>query len=590
MRHGRDRSAVSFLVMGAALGLLVTLALLQYQWVGQLGEAERERLRVHLRASVLRCTQEFNGELMRLLAFLSAGRPVPPERELIELTERWQQWKDSTAHPELVRALYVAGDSDAGLGEIWIYRSAKSSFERIAWPEHLQGLRTRLAARAEERAPGGAPPWRAVMDEEGKTLIIPRWRGPLRGRPRRPEWLTEPRPGPDGWVIVELDTDFLAARLLPELVDRHFRRAEGFDFQVQVVRKADRRVIYRSDPSLPEQPMASPDASAGLLDLRPGLVRAFAEVNAAGVEGPVLAPGAPLRLEPEGRWQLLVKHRSGSLEAAVSRLRWRNLALSSGILILMAASLAMLIVSAQRSHRLARLQMEFVAGISHELRTPLAVICSAGDNLADGLVSDGEQARRYGALIRSEGRRLTEMVEQILSFAGAQAGRLNYQLRPVQVSELIGQAVAATAAAAQEAGVTVETQVEEGLPPLQADPAALSRCLRNLIANALQYAAAGKWVGLKARAVDGRRWIELRVEDRGPGICPADLPHIFEPFYRGRNASEGRVRGTGLGLSLARSVIQAHGGQINVQSRPGEGSVFIIRLPAAPAATQQSHA
>jgi signal transduction histidine kinase len=211
----------------------------------------------------------------------------------------------------------------------------------------------------------------------------------------------------------------------------------------------------------------------------------------------------------------------------------------------------------------------------------LAVICSAGDNLADGLVAGGEQARRYGALIRNEARRLTEMVEQILAFAGAQAGRVKYHFEPVMIGSVIERVVAATQPAAQEAGVTLEVHVDPAAPPVLADSPALAQAIRNLVSNALKYASAGKWVGIRAQATDSGRWLEIRVEDRGPGIPPADLPHVFEPFYRGRNASDAQIHGAGLGLTLAKGVVEAHRGFIRVESRTGEGAAFIIRLPAA---------
>ena len=588
VRAWRDRSAIPFLVMGAALGLLLLLALLQYQWIGQLGEAERERLRIHLRAALSRLAQEFNGELARALAMLSPARALPPERELEELAERWQAWKESAPHPELVRAYYITEGGEEGLDQVLVFKEDEGGFQPSAWPERLLPLRARLALRAGERGRGGLGGWRALLDEEHSVLASPRWRWAGRPRPREPGWRPgfERPPLPAGWTIVELDHDVLVKVLLPELVDRHFRRAEGFDFLLQVVRRSDRRVLYRSDPSLPDEPMSSPDATAGLFELRPGLLRWLAEVvpGSGGVLPP--APSGPLRFEPEGRWQVLAKHRAGSLEAAVNRLRRRNLGLSSAILLLMAVSFATLIVSAQRAQRLARLQMEFVAGVSHELRTPLAVICSAGDNLADGLVSGGEQARRYGALIRTEARRLTEMVEQILAFAGAQAGRVKYHFEPVAIGSVIEQAVAAAQPAAQEAGVTLEVHVDPAAPPVLADSPALAQAIRNLVGNALKYASAGKWVGIRAQGTDSGQWVEIRVEDRGPGIPPADLPHVFEPFYRGRNASDAQIHGAGLGLTLAKGVVEAHRGSIRVESKTGEGAAFIIRLPAAEQAPQ----
>ncbi len=584
VRASRDRSPLSFVLMGAALGLLMLLAFLQYQWIGQLSQAEQERLQAHLRAALWRFTQEFNAELARIPLALLLGRPSPPGRELADLAERYQSWRDVAAYPELVREFWVTGGGAAGLDQIWAYQPRSARFEPASWPERLSALRVRLQARADEGGRRLGPWLRWLLDDESGLLVAPRFQAgfgrglfPPGGRPERGGEFA-------GWAIAELNLDFIGREFLAELVDRHFRRAQGFDFQVQVVRKSDRKVIYRSDPSLPHEPLASPDATAGIFEFRLGLLRAFSEGGPGGTPAEAAlaqaAPG-PVRVEPEGRWQVLVQHRAGSLEAAVNQVRWRNLAISFGVLLLMAASLAMLLVSSQRAHRLARLQMEFVAGVSHELRTPLAVICSAGDNLADGLIATGEQARRYGALIRTEGRKLTEMVEQILTFAGAQAGRLKYHFQPVDVGEVIERVATALEPEAREAGMVIEKRVDDDVPLAIADPVALGQCLRNLVHNAVKYAAAGRWVGVTAaRTADGRR-VEIRVEDRGPGIAPADLPHIFEPFYRGGNAGQGQVRGAGLGLSLVKGVIEAHRGSVRVESRLGEGSRFILQLPAA---------
>ena len=132
----------------------------------------------------------------------------------------------------------------------------------------------------------------------------------------------------------------------------------------------------------------------------------------------------------------MVTHPSGSLEAAVSSQRRRNLAISSSVLGLLGASMGLLVLATRRAQRLAKQQMEFVAAVSHELRTPLAVIRSAAENLADGVVHDEARIRRYGELMRTEGRRLTEMVEQILEFAGIQSGQRGFALRPVGVGPL----------------------------------------------------------------------------------------------------------------------------------------------------------
>ena len=229
--------------------------------------------------------------------------------------------------------------------------------------------------------------------------------------------------------------------------------------------------------------------------------------------------------------------------------------------------------------------MEFVASVSHELQTPLAVIRSAGDNLADGLVVSEGQVRRYGSLIRNEGRRLSEMVEQIMSFAGLEKGNEKFEFTAVDVNAIIQRALASCEPTLKDRGCRVEMQVPEGLPHVLADPNPLAHCLQNLLTNAAKYANESGGIGLSARTLETSkgRQLEISVEDRGPGIDSADLPHIFEPFYRGRRAVEDQIHGTGLGLSLVKRIMEAHSGGIEVKSISGKGSIFTLKLPATQA-------
>ena len=293
---------------------------------------------------------------------------------------------------------------------------------------------------------------------------------------------------------------------------------------------------------------------------------------------------------PQG-WLLLVKHRAGSLEAAVAQTHRRNLAISFAILLLLTASLAALLAFTRRAQRLARMQMEFVAGVSHELRTPLSVICSAGDNLADGLVAGEQQVRRYGSVVRTEGRRLSHMVEQILGFAGIQSGRADFELQPVDLEEVLAKALAACEPEIRSAGCEVASEIAPDLPLVQADPTALIHALRNLIDNAVRHGGQGKWIGVRAHVADTGPGgpVEIVVEDRGRGIDPRDLPNIFDPFYRGRRALRDQARGFGLGLALAKRIVEAHAGTLTVQSAPGQGTRFFVRLPASSPPDEGDH-
>jgi signal transduction histidine kinase len=283
-----------------------------------------------------------------------------------------------------------------------------------------------------------------------------------------------------------------------------------------------------------------------------------------------------------GRWKLILNHEAGSLDQAVSDLLLKNLLISFGILLLLAISMLIMIVATRRAQRLAQQKMEFVAAISHELRTPLAVICSAGENLADGVVPDLPRARQYGKVIHNEGRRLAEMVDQALEFAGAQSGRKTVAPRPIHVRDLLDRATAACRPHLRDSGFVIEERIDQGLPMVLADAAEIARVLQNLIDNAIKYGGDQHWIGIQAlEQPGGHGEVSITVRDSGMGIPPADLPHIFEPFYRAHEVVAAQIHGSGLGLSVVRQIVEAHGGRITVQSQPGKGSAFTLYLPCA---------
>ena len=233
--------------------------------------------------------------------------------------------------------------------------------------------------------------------------------------------------------------------------------------------------------------------------------------------------------------------------------------------------------------QMARMQMDFAASVSHELRTPLAVLCSAVDNIADGVVSGKEQLARYGTVIRNQSRQINGLVNQVILFVSTQDNKGRYVLEPLTVSQVVEAAVTGTAELIQKAGFTLEQHVGAGLPKVLGDLPALSQCLQNMITNALKYGDQGRWIAIRASAEGGRDHPEIRisVQDRGKGIERAELHQIFEPFYRSKAAVSGQIHGTGLGLPIAKSLAEAMGGRISVSSEVGVGSTFTLHLPIA---------
>jgi signal transduction histidine kinase len=300
----------------------------------------------------------------------------------------------------------------------------------------------------------------------------------------------------------------------------------------------------------------------------------------------VSRPGSP----PEpGRWILAVDHPSGSLEAAVSAARRKNLGISLAILVLLVLAVVSLLISTQRAQRLARQQMAFVAGVSHELKTPLTAMRSAGQNLADGIVDTPEKVRKYGALVEREGRRLTEMVGRVLTLAGIQSGSQTLQMQPVSVSALVEGALSDSRWVLEEKKVQFETRLDDALPEVRGDATALRQALTNLVDNALKYGGGAKWIGLDARVAttSSGNEVVLAVSDRGIGIRRSDLSRLFEPFFRSADPLAAGTSGSGLGLAVVRGIVEAHGGRVTAESVPGKGSTFAIHLPvaASPAGT-----
>jgi signal transduction histidine kinase len=593
-------------LVGLLGSLLVVLAALQWRWAGQLSDNERDRLRASLRRQVSQFAQDVDRELTRAFFWLqldqvwleadrSAG--ASPNREAAAVP--FERWFTSSPHPELIASVYsVERDEPTGALRLAKFDRERARFVAVDdWPASIAPLRERVErlTAANGAQAEGAERFEPI-DPGIPALVIPR---PM-FRLTHPRAGTETKPlAPSRHVtIAVLNQAYLTKTFLPTLAQRHFASDGALEYRVAIVERHGGRLVWCSSQEPADCRFDKPDADDELFEVRlrdlnrivgDDRLRALLPRRPSGeresfrftVMRTVPPPGAPDRRTERALWEVRVRHEAGSLEAVVARAKWRNLAVSSSVLLLLAAAVGLVIVSAGRARRLAGQQMEFVAGVSHELRTPLAVIRSAADNLADGVVHDEAQVKRYGRLIASEGRRLTQMVEQVMEFAGFEAGRRTLDLRPISVSDVVADAVSASRPLIEEHGFMLDVRVPADLPLVLGDRASLSRSIQNLLSNAVKYAGDGRWVGLNASA--GRSPVEVRlaVSDRGPGIVASDLPHIFEPFYRGPEGVGARVHGSGIGLSLVARVMREHGGRVTVESTPGRGATFTLHVPVA---------
>ena len=231
--------------------------------------------------------------------------------------------------------------------------------------------------------------------------------------------------------------------------------------------------------------------------------------------------------------------------------------------------------------QLAQLQMDFVASVSHELRTPLTAILTAGENVRDGLAAGPDRLFEQGSVITDQAKQLMELVDQVLLFSATRETKLAHSLRELRVDEVVEHAIRSTRSVIEEAGFSVETKIEPGLPAIVADLSVLSQCMQNLIVNAVKYSRSKRWIGIWARMDPEENAILMSVKDQGIGIDASEIKRIFEPFYRSPQVTQAKIRGSGLGLSIAKRSAEVFGGNLTVSTEVGVGSVFTVHLPIA---------
>lgn len=605
-------------VLSTVLLALIVLAVLQFYWVAQVSTGELARMQAHLRIGSERLQEDFDRELARAYLTFQIGSDTVAERDWERYARRFRHWTTNAPYPQIVENVYLVEVNQRGNIRLSRWNSESERFARIPWPKELIGVRAgfdraytvpdRNAGVTDEYIPD-------AIVEDVPALLVPS-AGPSLDREkydfnadilfaesanRRTMRACSNCDSLAGngtlfsYTIVTLNQHYMAQALLPALARQHLGVNGHVAYDLSLVSQANpQRVIYRSGSGGAEH--SDGDTSVSLFSVRFDELSRLLLTNTLPLDGAEFETRAAPRItvsNAAGRWQLKLTHEAGSLDAAVGALQLRNLVISLCTVLILAAVVAMLVVSTQRAQRLAEQQIAFAASISHELRTPLAVIRSAGDNLAHGIVSDPRQTRRYGALIQSESLRLGEMVEQALLFAGMQSERESYDQREVDITEVVNGAVAAYSAQIAEAGFVVKQSIQPDLPPVIGDPAALRRAVQNLVGNAIKYSGERRWIGISARLINGgdgaegattlpgRPEVQIAVRDHGLGIAAAEQSRIWEPFFRGSRVSAAQIHGSGLGLSLVRQIVEAHRGHVQVESVLDRGSTFAICLPAA---------
>jgi signal transduction histidine kinase len=262
--------------------------------------------------------------------------------------------------------------------------------------------------------------------------------------------------------------------------------------------------------------------------------------------------------------------------------RWNfivNLSLSILMTTVLIGGIVLALRTASRELKVSQMKTDFVSNVSHELRTPLSSVRVFGEFLRLGRVKEPEKIREYGEYIETESRRLTQLINNILDFSKIESGRKTYQFERADITEVIAETLRTLEVQLKQNGFSVIFEAPQTpLPPTVIDTDAIAQAFMNLLDNAVKYSGSAREILVRLDREDDQ--VRLSVTDHGIGIPREEQEKIFDKFYRVSTGLVHDVKGSGLGLSLVKHIVEAHHGRVTVRSEPGRGSSFTIHLPA----------
>lgn len=624
----------SFLVV--IVGALVTLAVLQYSWLGSVSDAERQRLNEGIEASTENFISDFNEAFSEVFgAFrLQVTNSENSDQELeIGFLENAAKWFATERQASIVDKVYLIKDRGEGATiyqadpETMLVTKVVADSVLQIWLDDQSQANSKANSMQLSNFPDlGTPSFLKIPVQVLDFVTLNRNEGAENLEVR----LSVDQL--DDYVLIRLNDVAIKEQLIPEIASRYLGDSYQDQYQLAIVNEDDNQ-HYFSEGGEQETPEFSKNlerlnfSSLMLLDAESdsremegdSLVFSFfsshseriitrerssnrsvsgegersevdidftnnsslADIDSA-IRDTSITTAFVGNLSKSG-WKLWLSFKAGSLDEFVSKTRNRNLTISFGILLLLGISGVMIIIFAQRSRELAEQQMLFVAGVSHELRTPITVIRSAAENLSEGVIQNEERKMEYAQLMLSESKRLSEMVDQIMEFSGIQSGKKIYNFTDVAIDALMQQVLEELTPIAHQKNIEIQFSNISKVPVVHADKDALFLAITNLLRNAIKFSEQGKKVIFRVDETSFKSGLGLRiqVQDFGIGIPEDEQKKIFQPFYRADYAVSQQIKGNGIGLSLVERVAKEHEGDITVQSTPGKGSTFTLIMPLA---------
>lgn len=622
--------------LGIMMVALVTLAVLQYHWLGSVSDAERKRLQENLDAS----TENFVSDLNRDLSSLNQAFKIQISNNSeaqIEglLGKSYLNWLSNTEYPQLIDSLFFVQDVYGNEPVINLFSTDPARLTEI---DHTKNISDWIRNHSSGKKHGsksfdlikspdfGDPTFIAIPVQLLDLVTI---EDNNSGKNMQVSLNIDQG---DDVVLLQLNDEVIKSRVIPKIAKTYFSDSFDDQYHISIIKeeseennpqkvyfttsetndiptpdfKKNLRKLDFTSVFLIQSERDIPDINPLLkrLDSLPGSIRSISINNENSAKGfATNSESSQMRFRSVTKdsvltiktdttinnsfeadfitagWQFWLSFKEGSLDSFVNKTKNRNLAISFGILVILGFCVGMIVLFSKRSQDLAEQQMLFVAGVSHELRTPITVIRSAAENLNEGIVQDEKKRKQYTNLMLNEGRRLSDMVDQIMEFSGIQAGKRVYNFAEVEIEDLMNEILSEYRPVLESEGIQLEYSFTASKSVITADRDALYLSISNLLSNAIKFSGSSKTIRVAVAETTSQDFITFIVKDTGIGIPLEEQKKVFKPFFRGKKPVDDQVKGNGIGLSLVKKVAEAHKGEIRVKSKEGEGSVFILILP-----------
>jgi signal transduction histidine kinase len=529
----------------AAAAVLVPLSILlvlQYLWLVDLERTSTVARRVALDKHLMGVAKEVDYFYSKQAKALNLP-PYSFDRERLHKVAHWYRKEPVLGAREVFLVLY---DEDPW-GELFVLDPAEASLRPpLEWSPAIHAISMAVA------------PWN-ILHRRGEKVTQPKWTVDERDPANRV--LLNPVVDEDDRLVglagMVLDEDYLLQEILPKAI------AEAVP---EAVNGCDLLVTLRDGGGTPIFPPDPPESRG--VEVKRRLATAFTD------------------------WVLTLESRTSTSEQWARTNFAVNITLSAVLGLVLLAGTLLVLRTAAREMRLSEMKSDFVSNVSHELRTPLASIRVFAELMRLGRVRRPEKVREYGEYIETESRRLSQLINNILDFSKIESGGRVYRLVPVDLEELVADAVRTFEVRLRHSGFTVLLHRPAGpLPSVPVDAGAITQAVCNLVDNAVKYSNGSKRVevGLERdRDTDyPGGGVVIWVRDGGIGISRDEQQKIFDRFHRVGSSLVHDVKGSGLGLAIVQHIALAHDGKVTVESAPGEGSTFRVHLPFRPASFQQ---